>query len=154
MRLRVWTLASISELRIWRCCELWHQLTNAAQIPCCCGCGIGGSYSSDSTPSLEPPYAAPMALKAKEKKKRKSIFQVYLIIELPLENTFPRARVLRSPDPESFERRVILPSSPTFSIFWNSSKNPFQVKLFFQQAPFPLGPLHPFKHDHFLHFRW
>ena len=29
------------------------QVTDSAQIPHCCGCGIqAGSYSSDSTPSL------------------------------------------------------------------------------------------------------
>ena len=28
------------------------QVADAAWIPCCCGCGVGGSSSSDSTPSL------------------------------------------------------------------------------------------------------
>ena len=40
MRLRVQSLASISELRIRHCLELW-QVTNMAQIWCCCGYGVG-----------------------------------------------------------------------------------------------------------------
>ena len=33
------------------------QVADEAQIPCCCGCGIGGSCTSDLTPSLGNPYA-------------------------------------------------------------------------------------------------
>ena len=42
MRLLVQSLASISGLRIQRCHELWGRLQmRLAQIPSCCGCGVG-----------------------------------------------------------------------------------------------------------------
>ena len=45
-------------------------LLHAAQIWCCCGCGITGlSCSSDSTPSLGTSCATSAALKRKKKKK-------------------------------------------------------------------------------------
>ena len=32
--------------------ELWHKVSDVAQIWHCCGCGIGSRCSSDWTPSL------------------------------------------------------------------------------------------------------
>ena len=52
-RLRVWSLASLSGLGIWYCCELWCRL--AAEAP------IGPL-------AWEPPYAVGTALKSKRKK--------------------------------------------------------------------------------------
>ena len=48
------------------------QVTDKAQILCCCGCGIG--WSSNLTPSLlawKLQYATGVALKRRQKKKKK-----------------------------------------------------------------------------------
>ena len=53
MKMQVGSLASLSGLRIWHChelSELW--VTYPAWILSCCGCGIDGSCSLHSTPSL------------------------------------------------------------------------------------------------------
>ena len=56
MRLQVWSLASISGLRIWRCYELWcRPLAKAPIRPL----------------AWEAPYAVGAALKIKERKKKK-----------------------------------------------------------------------------------
>ena len=36
-----WIPTLLSGLRIWCCHELWCNVTDAAQIPRCCGCGAG-----------------------------------------------------------------------------------------------------------------
>lgn len=41
------------------------------------------------------------------------------------------------------------PFTPVLSLVWNSAKNSCKVKVFFQQASFPLGCLHAFDHSHF-----
>ena len=51
MRMWVRSLASFSGLRIRQYPKLWCN-SDMARIPCCCGCGVASSYSSDSTPSL------------------------------------------------------------------------------------------------------
>ena len=43
MRTQVWSLASLSGLRIWRCYELWCR---------CCGCGVGHQLQLWFDPSL------------------------------------------------------------------------------------------------------
>ena len=55
-RLRVQSLASLSGLRIWRCCELWCRAAAEALI---------------RPLAWEPPYATSMALKSKKRKKKK-----------------------------------------------------------------------------------
>ena len=41
MRLWVWSLASLSGLRIWHCHELWCRLQTRLGIPSCCGSSVG-----------------------------------------------------------------------------------------------------------------
>ena len=69
MRRQVWSLALLSRLRIWCCCELWYR--SAATVP------IGPL-------AWEPPYAAGVALKKtkRQKKKTKLIFLI-LIAKIP-----------------------------------------------------------------------
>ena len=46
-------------------------VTDAARIWCCCGCGVGSSCSSDSTPSLGASICHRWGSKKKKKKKKK-----------------------------------------------------------------------------------
>ena len=62
-----WILASPSGSGIWGCHELWCQVADTAQIPHCCGCGVGHSCSSDQT--WELPHEVGAVLKKKKKKK-------------------------------------------------------------------------------------
>ena len=54
MRMQIWSLPSLSGLRIWCCRELWHRPAAAAQI---------------QPLAWEPPYAKGAALKRQKKKK-------------------------------------------------------------------------------------
>ena len=47
------------------------KVADMAWILCCCGCGVGSSYSSDSTPSLGTSVCGEFGPK-KEKKKKKA----------------------------------------------------------------------------------
>ena len=72
MRVRVWSLASLSGLRIRYCRELWCR----SQMWLGSGIGVAalqaGSCSSNSTPGWESPYASSVALKSKNKKTSRS----------------------------------------------------------------------------------
>ena len=52
--MQVRSLALLSGLRIWRCCELWYRLQMPLrhQSRVAVAVGWAGNYSSDSTPSL------------------------------------------------------------------------------------------------------
>ena len=50
MRIRVQSLALLSELRMWCCCELWHRSQTC--LGSAIAMAVAGSYSSDLTPSL------------------------------------------------------------------------------------------------------
>ena len=52
MRMQVPSLASLSELRIWHCCELQHRLQMQLRSSVTMALARAGSYSSNSTPSL------------------------------------------------------------------------------------------------------
>ena len=52
MRAQVQSLASLSGLRIWRCCELWCRLQTQLGSHVAVAVVWAGSYSSDSTPGL------------------------------------------------------------------------------------------------------
>ena len=67
MRLQVQSLALLGGLRIWRCCGLWCK--SQAWFGSCVAVALAGAYSSDLTPSLEPPYAMGTALEKARKKK-------------------------------------------------------------------------------------
>ena len=58
MRLQVQSLASLTELRIWHCHELWCRSQNSAQIWHCCGCGRLVAKAPTGPLAWEPPYAA------------------------------------------------------------------------------------------------
>ena len=61
MRLRVWSLASLSGLRIWRCRELWCRLQTWLG-----SCAVASSCSSASTPCLGTSVCMSVALKSKK----------------------------------------------------------------------------------------
>ena len=70
MRLQVRPLASLTELRIWRCHKLWCR--SQTQI----GSGIAVAMAKAAVALIrplvwKPPYAAGMALKRKKKKKER-----------------------------------------------------------------------------------
>ena len=84
MRIWVQSLALLSGLRIWHCCELWCRL------PTLLGSGVAvavvqaGSYSSDWTPSLGTSIclgeaALEKAERPKKKKKKKVTLGSYHI---------------------------------------------------------------------------
>ena len=63
--MQVQSLASLSGLRIWHHHELWWR-SQMQLVWCCCGCGIGLSCRSDSTPTWELLYVAGAAIKKKK----------------------------------------------------------------------------------------
>ena len=67
MMLRVQFLASLSELRIWRCCELWRRPVAVAPI---------------RPLAWEPPHAVGVALEKTERQKR-NYFQNSSYIFMP-----------------------------------------------------------------------
>ena len=71
MRSRVRSLASLSGLRIQRCCALWCRLQTqlGSHVPVV----WTGGCSSNQTPAWEPPHAMRVTLKSKKKKKKKSV---------------------------------------------------------------------------------
>ena len=71
LRTQVRSLASLSGLRIQHCWKLWRRLQMHLGSSVAVAVVLAGSYSSDSTPSLELPYAAGAALESKKKKKTK-----------------------------------------------------------------------------------
>lgn len=71
MRTQVQSLASLSGLEIWHCCELWCRLQTWLKSRVTVAAPLAGSYSSDSTFAWEPPNALGAALKRPQKKKKK-----------------------------------------------------------------------------------
>ena len=69
MRMRVWSLASFSGLRIWCCHELWCRPAAVALI---------------QSLAWKLPYASVVALKTKEKKKKKDRTKIFLRPPFPL----------------------------------------------------------------------
>ena len=70
MKLQVQSLALLSGLKIWRCCELWCGLQMRLGSCIAVVVVLAGGYSSDWTPSLGTPYAVNVALKSKKKIKQ------------------------------------------------------------------------------------
>ena len=76
MRLRVQSLALLSGLRIWCCCELWCRSQARFGSGVAVAVAQAGGYSSDETPSLGTSIcrgSSPRKGK-KTKKKKKKIF--------------------------------------------------------------------------------
>ena len=71
MRTQAQSLALLSELRIWYCCELWCRLQK--QLGSCVVVAVvqANNYSSDSTIAWKTPCASGMALKSKKMKSKK-----------------------------------------------------------------------------------
>ena len=70
MRLRVGSLASISGLRIQRCCELWHRLQTWLGADVSVAMYRPAAITLIRPLAWEPPYATGAALKSKKKKKK------------------------------------------------------------------------------------
>ena len=71
MRMQVWSLVSLSGLRIRHCCELWCRLQTQPGSGIAVAVVQARSYSSDLTPSLGTSCAVGVAQKKKRKKERK-----------------------------------------------------------------------------------
>ena len=71
MRMRVWSLASLTGLRIQRCCEPWCR--SQMQLGSCVAVAVvvAGSYSSSWTPSLGTSMYLNVALKRQKDQKKK-----------------------------------------------------------------------------------
>ena len=83
VRLQVWSLASLSELRIWRCCEVWYTLQTWLRSCIAVVVVWAGSCSSDSTPSLGSFICHGCGPKRQKKKERERLFYfpaIYLLI--------------------------------------------------------------------------
>ena len=72
MRTQVRSLALLSGLRIWCCCELWYG--SQTQLRSCIAVAVvyAGSYSLIQPLAWEPPYASDVALKKYKNKKNKN----------------------------------------------------------------------------------
>jgi len=77
VRMWVWSLTSLSELKILCCCELWRrsQMQLGSQIPNCCGCGVGHQLQLWFDPSLE----TSICHRCSPKKKRKERYTEFLL---------------------------------------------------------------------------
>ena len=69
MRMQIWSLASLSGLRIQHCCELWCRPAAAAPIQAL---------------TWELPHAPGKALKSKKEKKFLSMFYVFIVEAVPI----------------------------------------------------------------------
>ena len=70
MRLRVRSLALLSGLRIWCCCELWCRLQTWFRSGIAVAVAQASGYSSDLTPSLGTSVCRGCSPKEQEKKKK------------------------------------------------------------------------------------
>ena len=59
-------------LKIWLCCELWCRLQMQLGSGIAVALAQAGGYSSNSTPSWEPPYATDISLIKKKRKEKKN----------------------------------------------------------------------------------
>ena len=75
MRMRVLSLASLSGLRIYCCCELWcrSQTQLGSHIAVAVAVAQASSYSSNSTLAWELAYARGVSLKSKRNKQTKDL---------------------------------------------------------------------------------
>ena len=71
MRLQVQSLALLSGLRIWHCCELWCRSQIWLRSRVAVALAQAGSYSSDSTPSLGTSICRRCSPKSKKTKAQK-----------------------------------------------------------------------------------
>ena len=71
MRMQVWSLASLSGLRIRHCCELWSRSQTQLGSQVAVAVTKASSCSSDLTPSLETSICHQRSLKETKKKKKK-----------------------------------------------------------------------------------
>ena len=71
MRMQFQSLALLSELGIWHCCELWCRSQIWLGSLVAVAVAQAGSCSSHLTPSPELPYVTGMAIKRKRKEKKK-----------------------------------------------------------------------------------
>ena len=78
MRLWVWSLALLSELRIWHCCELRCSLQGWLGCGVATTVAVAGNCSSDSTPSLGISICYGCSPKKKKKKKAQMSFLSFL----------------------------------------------------------------------------
>ena len=79
MRMRAGSLASLSELRIRHCCELWCRSQMWPGSYMAVAVAVAGGYSSDLNPSLETSIChgyGPKKTKKKKKKKGKQFFHI------------------------------------------------------------------------------
>ena len=74
MRLQLWSLASLSGLRIWHCRELWYKLQMQLRSGITVAVAQAGSYSSDSTPSLRTSICHRRGPKKRQKKINSVLF--------------------------------------------------------------------------------
>ena len=71
MRLWVWSLALLSGLRIWHCCELWWRSQMRLGFCVAVALAWASGYSSDLTPSLGTCICGECGPRKDKKKKRK-----------------------------------------------------------------------------------
>ena len=71
MKTQVRSLASLSGLRIQRCCKLWYRLQTLLGSRVAVAVAVAGSYCSNLTPSLGTSICWGRPKKKKEAKKKK-----------------------------------------------------------------------------------
>ena len=84
-RLPVRSLASLSGLRIWWCCELWCR--SQKWLTSCVAVVSAGDCSADFTLAWEPPYAVDVAFKRKKRQWNKINVIKAIIYKTQLENS-------------------------------------------------------------------
>ena len=91
MRMQVWSLASLSGLRIRHCCELWSRSQTQLGSQVAVTVTKASSCSSDLTPSLETSICHQRSLKETKKKKKKKRTELsYSYISWSLDTGCPK----------------------------------------------------------------
>ena len=74
MRLQVRSLTFLSELRIWNCQKLWCRSQNQLGSGVAAAVMQASSYSSNQTPTYEPPHAKGVALEKMKRQQKKTMW--------------------------------------------------------------------------------
>ena len=97
MRMWIWSLASLSAIRLWCCCELWRRLKTWLRscIAVDVAVAVAGSCSSGSTSSLGISIMPRIQPKKKKERKKKKIQFIWLAKNIVIYNHFQNRIVIK-----------------------------------------------------------
>ena len=87
MRMQVQSLASLSGLKIWHCCELWCRSQMWLGSCIAVAVAVASSYTSDSTPSLGTSMCHRCGPKKQKRKTKKTQEMIPKKVSCPVSHT-------------------------------------------------------------------